>query len=71
MKITVLRKYGLLVLSAFVIWSCRPDNNPVAPQTEWLERTDGFQEKYELEQLLSGRKAKYLDMNRKALHLYF
>lgn len=52
MKITELRKYGLLVLSAFVIWSCRPDNNPVAPQTEWLERTDGFQEKYELEQLL-------------------
>jgi 2-oxoglutarate ferredoxin oxidoreductase subunit gamma len=26
---------------------------------------------YELEQLFSGRKAKYLDMNRKALHLYF
>ena len=26
---------------------------------------------YELEQLFSGRKAKYLEMNRKALHLYF
>ena len=26
---------------------------------------------YELEQLFSGRKAKYLDMNRKALHLFF
>ena len=26
---------------------------------------------YELEQLFSGRKAKSLDMNRKALHLYF
>ena len=26
---------------------------------------------YELEQLFSGRKAKYLEMNQKALHLYF
>ena len=26
---------------------------------------------YELEQLFSGRKAKYLEMNKKALHLYF
>ena len=38
---------------ALLLWACSPERIPdVKEQTEWLERTDGFQDKYQLEQLV-------------------
>ena len=48
-----MKKYFLLVSFALVIWACSPDHDPIVPkQTEWMERVEGFQDKYELEQLV-------------------
>ncbi|MBO4475604.1 MAG: histidine-type phosphatase [Bacteroidales bacterium] len=47
-----MKKLFLFALLALACWACNPDNDPIALQTEWLERTDGFQDKYELEQLV-------------------
>lgn len=48
-----MKKYLLLILSVFFVWACSKDYDPILqPQTEWMERADGFQEKYELEQLV-------------------
>jgi len=46
-------KFLYFSIIALVIWGCTPKHIPVIQkQTEWLERTEGFQEKYELEQIL-------------------
>lgn len=48
-----MKKLFLFVSLALVVWACSPDNEPlVQRQTEWMERVPGFQDKYELEQLL-------------------
>lgn len=46
-----MKKVFLFLASALLIWACTPDRIPQA-QTEWLERTDGFQDRYELEQMV-------------------
>lgn len=48
-----MKKLLLFASFALVLWACTPENDPfVQNQTEWLERTEGFQKKYELEQLV-------------------
>ena len=42
----------LLIVSALFLWACSPEKNPEKPQSEWLERTADFQDKYELEQMV-------------------
>ena len=44
-----MKKAFLLVLSALFVWSCNSDKGK---QTEWIERENGFQQKYQLEQLV-------------------
>ena len=46
-----MKKVFLVLASALVLWGCYKDNTPVR-QADWLERTAGFQDKYELEQLV-------------------
>ena len=43
------QRYFLLVISTILILACKKDS---LNQTEWLERENGFQDKYELEQLV-------------------
>ena len=38
---------------ALLIWACSPEKVPeIQKQTEWLERSEGFQNKYKLEQMV-------------------
>ena len=46
-----MKKVFLVLASALVLWGCYKDNTPER-QTDWLEHTAGFQDKYELEQLV-------------------
>lgn len=46
-----MKKVFLVLASALVLWGCYKDNTPER-QADWLERTEGFQDKYELEQLV-------------------
>lgn len=48
-----MKKYFLFASIALLVWSCSPDREPaVKLNTEWMDRVDGFQDKYELEQLV-------------------
>ena len=47
-----MKKVFILLASALVLWGCYKDNIPSAQQGDWRERTAGFQDKYELEQLV-------------------
>lgn len=48
-----MKKVFLFLVSALLLWACSKDNTPTIPQqADWLERTAGFQDKYELEQLV-------------------
>lgn len=48
-----MKKLLLFLSIALVFWACSPDHEPIEPkQTEWMDRVDGFQDKYELEQLV-------------------
>lgn len=46
-----MKKVFLVLASALVLWGCYKDNT-LERQADWLERTEGFQDKYELEQLV-------------------
>ena len=47
-------KFYFIGLLALVVFACRPDDvpQPPAPQTEWISRTDGFQQNYTLDQMV-------------------
>ena len=47
-------KLLLLGLAALIVFACQPDNPAPQPQvqTEWVSRTDGFQQNYVLDQLV-------------------
>jgi glucose-1-phosphatase len=47
-----MKKLFLVLASALVLWGCYKDNTPTLQQADWLEHTAGFQDKYELEQLV-------------------
>ena len=48
-----MKKLLLLFASAFLLWACSKDFEPAAPaQADWLERTEGFQNKYDMEQIV-------------------
>ena len=47
-----MKKVFLVLASALMLWGCYKDNTPTLKQTDWRERTAGFQDKYELEQLV-------------------
>lgn len=48
-----MKRLLLFASLALVCWACSPDQDPVVrEQTEWMERVEGFQDKYELEQLV-------------------
>ena len=42
----------LFIAVAILVSGCSSDQTPESKQTEWLERTDNFQDRYELEQLV-------------------
>ena len=46
-----MKKYLLFFTTFLLLWSCSKDYDPVL-QTEWMERESGFQQKYELEELV-------------------
>ena len=46
-----MKKYLLFFTAFLLLWSCSKDYDPVM-QTEWMERESGFQQKYELEELV-------------------
>ena len=46
-----MKKYLLFFTAFLLLWSCSKDYAPVIP-TEWMERESGFQQKYELEELV-------------------
>jgi len=49
----ILAKFLYFSIAVLLLWGCTPKYIPVVnKQTEWLERTEGFQEKYELEQMV-------------------
>jgi glucose-1-phosphatase len=47
-----MKKVFLVLASALVLWSCGKDNGPSSQHADWLDRTAGFQDKYELEQMV-------------------
>lgn len=47
-----MKRFFLLSLAVISVWACSSKHDPIVPQKEWLERTEGFQKKYELEQLV-------------------
>ena len=51
LRTVTMKKVFLVLASALVLWGCYKDNTPER-QADWLERTEGFQDKYELEQLV-------------------
>ena len=46
-----MKKVFLVLASAMVLWGCYKDNTPTL-KTDWRARTAGFEDKYELEQLV-------------------
>ena len=48
-----MKKLFFFLVSALLVWACTPEQIPdVQHQTEWLERTAGFQDNYVLEQMV-------------------
>lgn len=49
-----MKKYFLIIFSALAVWTCSPDRDdaPKPVREDWLERTEGFDSKYDLEQLV-------------------
>ena len=53
MKRTYFQRFIRFFTITLLLWACNPKQIPEPlNQTEWLERTDGFQDKYELEQMV-------------------
>jgi len=47
-----MKKVFLVLASALVLWGCIKNTTHTLQQADWLEHTAGFQDKYELEQLV-------------------
>lgn len=53
MKRTYFQRFIRFFTITLLLWACNPEQIPEPlNQTEWLERADGFQDKYELEQMV-------------------